>query len=241
MKRLCLIFTFLVCLCSLAKAQEYRDVIFMKNGSVIKGFYKELYPDDSLRMKTIDGGLFICAISDIDRIAKEKNSVYLVDTENNYKHTDEEWRTRGYRCYIEYFNTYNVENNSYSSNGTIFTVGYLFNRYLFAGIGFGVQKDVYNGGGYVINYTKSTFPLLLKTRAYFLKKANTPYLELEAGHTFNNMNGNFFLPSIGYDFSFSPRFGLYIAVGYCLASYDMEGQDGREDSNSLCVGVGLHF
>ena len=30
-------------------AQDYRDVVFLKNGSVIKGFYKELYPGDSLR------------------------------------------------------------------------------------------------------------------------------------------------------------------------------------------------
>ena len=26
-----------------SRAQDYRDVVFMKNGSVIKGFYKELW------------------------------------------------------------------------------------------------------------------------------------------------------------------------------------------------------
>ena len=32
----------MLCLSSTVEAQEYRDVVFLKNGSVIKGFYKEL-------------------------------------------------------------------------------------------------------------------------------------------------------------------------------------------------------
>ena len=70
--RLTIVLLCLACLPSTACAQEYRDVVFLKNGSVIKGFYKELYPSDSLRMETIDGGVLVCAFSDIERIAKER-------------------------------------------------------------------------------------------------------------------------------------------------------------------------
>ena len=86
----------LLCLPSIIRAQEYRDVVFLKNGSVIKGFYKELYPADSLRMETIDGGILVCAFSDIERIAKERTRIYVVNTQEDNLLAHRRWRPRGY-------------------------------------------------------------------------------------------------------------------------------------------------
>ena len=86
----------LACLPSIIRAQEYRDVVFLKNGSVIKGFYKELYPADSLRMETIDGGILVCAFSDIERIAKERTRIYVVNTQEDNLLAHRRWRPRGY-------------------------------------------------------------------------------------------------------------------------------------------------
>lgn len=75
-------FCFLTFAVICVSAQDYRDVVFLKNGSVIKGFYRELYPSDTLRMETIDGGIFVCAMSDVVRIAKERTSLYVVNIQD---------------------------------------------------------------------------------------------------------------------------------------------------------------
>lgn len=70
-------------------------MVFLKNGSVIKGFYKELYPNDSLRMETIDGGVLVCAFSDVERIAKERTSLYVVNVQEDIDPPIRTWRPKG--------------------------------------------------------------------------------------------------------------------------------------------------
>ena len=94
MKRITGIIVLLACFLSAVQAQEYRDVVFLKNGSVIKGFYKELYPNDSLRMETIDGGVLVCAFSDVERIAKERTSLYVVNVQEDLDPPIRTWRPK---------------------------------------------------------------------------------------------------------------------------------------------------
>ncbi len=62
----------LVALFSMATAQvQQRDVVYLKNGSVIKGVVLEQIPDKTIRVQTSDGSIFVYQMSEVERIVKE--------------------------------------------------------------------------------------------------------------------------------------------------------------------------
>ncbi len=55
-------------------AQNYREVVHLKNGSVIKGVIIEQVPNESLKIQTADGSLFVYKMSEVSKITKEEVS-----------------------------------------------------------------------------------------------------------------------------------------------------------------------
>ena len=66
--------TMVVCLITtIAFAQSnYQDVVYLKNGSVIRGVIIEQVPNESLKITTTDGNLFVYKIGEVEKIAKEQ-------------------------------------------------------------------------------------------------------------------------------------------------------------------------
>jgi hypothetical protein len=62
---LCFLFTMYT-----AQAQS-KDVVYLKNGSVIKGEIIEQVPNSLIKIQTADGSIFNCSYSDIEKITKE--------------------------------------------------------------------------------------------------------------------------------------------------------------------------
>ena len=54
-----------------ASAQHYEDVIYLKNGSVVRGIIVEQIPGDSLKIQIQGGSLFVFKMSEIVKIVKE--------------------------------------------------------------------------------------------------------------------------------------------------------------------------
>lgn len=48
-----------------------RDVVYFKNGSVIKGTILEMVLDKSIKIQTRDGSIFVYPMSEVERISKE--------------------------------------------------------------------------------------------------------------------------------------------------------------------------
>lgn len=55
-------------------AQEMQDVVYLKNGSVIRGTIVEQVPGESILIQTVDGNRFRYLMEEIERMAKEPNS-----------------------------------------------------------------------------------------------------------------------------------------------------------------------
>lgn len=221
------------------KAQEYRDVVFLKNGSVIKGFFNELYPSDSLRMNTIDGGYFICAMSDVARIAKERSSMYVIDLSDSYKHDHSEWRHRGYRGSIEDGYNLNTDDSKLNIHSVMTIHGYQFNQYLFLGAGVGVEQISYNDSGFTYYKNSSNIPVIGDVRLYFIPRAISPMVDVRYGYTLGGHKGSYFNPSAGVDFSISPRCGFYLLVGYFEYKYEYDEE--KYKSRNLTFRLGFHF
>lgn len=52
---------------------EYQDVVYLKNGSVIRGLIIEQIPNQSLKIQTKDGSVFFYKMDDVEKITKEQS------------------------------------------------------------------------------------------------------------------------------------------------------------------------
>jgi TM2 domain-containing membrane protein YozV len=55
-----------------AKAQNYEDVVYLKNGSIIRGLIIEQIPNQTIKIQTKDRNVFVFTITEIEKIAKEE-------------------------------------------------------------------------------------------------------------------------------------------------------------------------
>jgi len=51
---------------------DYEDVVYLKNGSIIRGMILEQVPNVSLKIETYDGSIFVFKIEDVEKITKER-------------------------------------------------------------------------------------------------------------------------------------------------------------------------
>ena len=47
------------------------DVVYLKNGSVIKGKIIEMTPGETIKIETADGSVFVYEMTEVERITKE--------------------------------------------------------------------------------------------------------------------------------------------------------------------------
>ena len=55
----------------ISAAQETEDVVYLKNGSIIRGTITELTPNINLKIETRDGSLFVFKMSEVEKVVKE--------------------------------------------------------------------------------------------------------------------------------------------------------------------------
>ena len=48
-----------------------QEVVYLKNGSIIRGIIIEQIPNESLKIQTTDGSIFFYKITEIEKITKE--------------------------------------------------------------------------------------------------------------------------------------------------------------------------
>ena len=234
-------FCFLTFAVICVSAQDYRDVVFLKNGSVIKGFYRELYPSDTLRMETIDGGIFVCAMSDVVRIAKERTSLYVVNIQDEASMPKRVWRPRGYRGFLEYGQDTSIKDSRLKTTLLLTAHGYQFNRHIFLGGGFAAESIEYTSNSFRLSFSKRAFPVFACGQLNILSTQISPFIDCRAGYTLNVIQGLYLNPAIGVDFGITPRTGGYLSIGYLLHKYHDEENNTPSRYEALSIHVGLHF
>jgi TM2 domain-containing membrane protein YozV len=74
----------LICSATLIAQSATDDVIYLKNGSVIRGSIIEQIPNQTLKIQTKDGSVFVFKYNEIDKITKEQ-SAQVSRQSANYK------------------------------------------------------------------------------------------------------------------------------------------------------------
>lgn len=205
-----LFFALLCCTGAMAQG-DLQDVVYLKNGSIIRGIIVEQVPFQSLKIKTMDGSVFFYNLSEVSKITKEENPMAA----HHIGATSTKWDAKsGYKGFVDF--GYTIGTNDASGRLEILTThGFqLIPNYLFLGAGFGVQYFTDTDD------TVLGIPLFADVRSNFLPGRVSPLFDLKIGYAgllgdYSFGDGGLYLaPSVGVQVKFTQRFAMDFLFGY---------------------------
>lgn len=208
-------------------AQSMQETVYLKNGSIIKGIIVEQVPGKSMKIQTKDGSLFVCQMTEVEKITKEAPDNRTVKG-NSRLHS-------GYRGFVDLNWALGVgQSEGANSIGIQTSHGYQIIPQLYAGAGIGLNV-FYNG-------TAVNLPIFANLRTDILSSGTTPFVDLKVGYSLIDIKGLYLSPSIGCRINLSKSLGLNIGLGYTLQNikYDY-GYAFSFNSSSINIKVGIEF
>lgn len=96
MKRSILFFALFVTGFVSAQQNNLIDIVYLKNGSVLRGVVIEQVPNELIKLQTADGNVFVYQVSEIEKITKEHvhNLHNALHKRNDYNITNKGFRTK---------------------------------------------------------------------------------------------------------------------------------------------------
>lgn len=197
------------------------DVVYLKDGSILRGTILEYRPDGAIRLET-KGGELEFAAPDIQKLVQEpQNPMFFAALRKQKKEKPYAFREHGF-----YFSTLfgllpgGGEYRSEVGMTLHASFGHMFSRHL--GIGGGVSLDGYpnSAGG------ENLVPLFVEARGYLQKKRNALYWSLAGGYGLplkastddqevrRFEGGYMFHPAIGYRLGADKGLNVVIDAGY---------------------------
>ena len=165
MKRLFVILVVLL-LTTMGAVMMAHDVVYLKNGSIIKGKVIEVVPSESVQVQTQDGSLFVYSMDEIDRISNEENAD---NTESYLK--------RGFRGIPDLSIHAGLNDGSNIMFMASYTAGYQINRLIFLGGGIAPAYD--------LDY-EFILPIYSAIRFDFANSQISPFLDARLGYAIDS-------------------------------------------------------
>ncbi|MDO4461473.1 MAG: hypothetical protein Q4C30_03080 [Bacteroidia bacterium] len=249
MKKLLLVIGLVIVSIS-AIGQKVQDVVYLKNGSIVRGDVLELTPGETIKIETSDRSVFVYDANDVVRVVKEK-----VDYED-YDRSKIRHPRRGYRGFADMtigagfgYDKYGREYDF--SRISLSTVhGIQYNEKFFFGAGVAIQSW-WDGCDYLYEYEggvryedvyidASTVSIFADVRWDIIAMRCTPYLDLRLGGYFGDVGGFYFRPTLGGRFR---HFNVYFGVEIQPGEIETEGVlRGYKDSyNTLIMGIAFDW
>lgn len=216
-------------------AQNVQEVVYLKNGSVIRGIVVEQVPGESLKIRTNDGSVFAYKMSDVEKITKEVgNSNSQTQSLNNGIGIK-----AGYKAFVDFGYTLGTGVHKLDRIELMTTHGVQINPYLFVGAGAGCH--------YYTEYTEFSIPIFVDIRATILKNNITPYIDFKIGYSVLDVEGFYLSPSIGCRFAIGEKSGVYVGAGYVMQKrnayydYDFYAKNNSNNHNGISLKLGFDF
>ena len=222
-------FTFLLALAIVCagiravSAQSFQEIVYLKNGSMIRGTIIEQVPNESLKIQTADGSVFVYKMSEVEKITKElinsRSDGY--SPRNGYAASltfkKDGGPQKGYRDFVEL--GYTIGTGLFGSDRVEFstTHGYQFIPYFYAGIGTGVH--------YYHDASAVRIPIYADLRVDFMKRPVCPFIDLKIGYTVYEDRGFYLNPMAGVRFSIGRRNALNVGLGYTMQRIEYSYED----------------
>ena len=192
---------------SSAYAQVLQEVVYLKNGSVIKGTIVEQIPNESIKIRTNDGSIFAYQMSDVEKIAKEEVYPSRSKTSYNKANTPMKVSYRGFANLGFAVGAKRGNGGSHIEVSTSHGVQIIPQLFVGAGIGFSYYYDL----GCVM-------PIFANIRTDILKSRISPFVDFRIGYApcLSSVGGLYLSPTIGCRFN---KFS--VGVSYVMQKYDV--------------------
>ena len=214
MRKLLLSLTLLLSISTYVAAQNYTEVVYLKNGSVIKGVIIEQVPNVSLKIKTGDGSLIICQMNEVEKIIKEERYTrdYRTDIDNRKAARN---TLKGYKGFVDF--GYIADLSDYDANKVEISTshGYQFNNYFY--LGGGVAADFYTDADLI------AVPIFVDFRANFINKKVTPFADIKTGYSVGDVEGAYVSTGIGVRFSLKGKKAINLKLEYNYQQHNDHG------------------
>lgn len=217
-------------------AQDMKDVVYLKNGSIIKGLVIEQIPTESLKIQTSDGSLFVYNMDEVLKITKEK----VVKEEEEVPNISRNGLKRGFRAIAEL--GYEMESNDDDGDNSPvlnLSAGYQLNSYVFLGAGVGFR--------YYMDDDKSSVPIYFNFRSDFVNVKINPFVDVKLGYS-PSYSGAYFSTSMGCRFKIGEKHGLSVSAGFALQdnrkvteSYNYYSYDSYDVMTNVFIAMGFDF
>lgn len=223
-----------------AQTTGFKDIIYLKNGSIIKGKITEDIPGEKMTITTSGGNTFVYKYTDIEKTAKERvqeearpaapasaydePATYSNEPEwlDNDKRPKSQTSRRGYHAMIDFGPQYASVDSHNAYGGELSTThGFQIFNCLFAGFGTGVSyyhiDDMSDSNAIFI-------PLYTAVRYIPINGGFSPFIELRGGYdVYSNIDGNgaYFAANIGLRLG-SGKKAFNLVAGYTYRTLDIE-------------------
>jgi hypothetical protein len=178
--------------------EDYQDVVYLKNGSIIRGIIIEQIPNISIKIETASRGVIVYQIDEIERITKEP----VIETSQKSKNGN--GLEKGYQLIVE--SSLLVARGDGAALEATVSNGYRFNQYVYVGVGTGLI--------YFPGYNEAAIPLFVDLRVNFTNTKVSPYFGLGAGIAYTGDLFNYFIPDLGITFKISKKIVMNVGIGY---------------------------
>lgn len=227
-RKIILAFAF-VAFATLSYGQSLQDVVYLKNGSIIRGIIVEQVPNQSLKIQTKDKNIFVFNFTEIEKITKEgeeKKGRNVREAES----TDPN-QTNGLKAgvYIEPsliaapVVTKSDNDKKYVLTQAQITANCQLNPFIALGIGAGVRS---------YSFDDTYVPLYGQFRVNFKNKPVSPYLETALGYGFSTKDtydgGAMF--NLSFGFAKKMKTGQ-VRFGLVLDAFDRKSDNDNDDFN----------
>jgi hypothetical protein len=231
--------------------KSYEDVVYLKNGSVIRGMIVEQVPNVSLSIKS-GLNLFVYKLDEIAKYTREPS----ISAKKGFG-----FKSKGFVANYEIGLTDFPKGTNLPMFSIMLVNGYQFSPYISVGLGVGAEisaKNIYN------------VPIYADLRAYFTTTRLAPFFNLGFGYnafiqklpgssipvyhsipyppyyyySYDEVSSNtsvlhglMFNPSVGARYAITQKVGVTLSVGYKLLDVVTSGNHGLLHGATLRTGV----
>lgn len=207
-------------------AQNLQEVVYLKNGSIIRGVVIEQVPGVSLKIQTSDGSIFAYQMSEVDKITKESvnyRSGNFLRLNNNLGNKT------GYKGFVDLGYTIGVGDWAVDRLEISTSHGYQFNPYLYAGAGVAAN--------YYLDAEVFGLPIFAHVRGNILDNSISPYVDFRIGYSpLKDVLGLYMAPSVGCKI-----YSFNVSLGYVMQKVTDDYYDITVNCGGFSLKVGYEF
>lgn len=211
-----------------------QEVVYLKNGSMIRGTVIEQIVGQSLKIQTADGSIFVYRMDEVEKITKEspiqtKRTASLVPAGN----------ITSYRGFVDFGYTQKLGGGANRIELTT-SHGYQFTPYFFTGAGIGVHCYLQESNMWHSDAKIPFIPMFVDLRSNLMQGFIVPFIGLKGGYSLvidEGLYGGglYVAPSVGVKYMLSETFALNLSLGY---SYQ---QDEGDNLSGISIKIGAEF